>query len=122
LATIADADLVDAPDFEPQGWPDTFNETFVRFTNRDQTVQGGLRRLPGPGQLPGHAGVLPGRRCLRQLRPAGHVVAEYPADTLLIDDYLGIEIQFDSLDNDLDEITFLEAQQNRLLVSSGTRS
>ena len=49
----------------------------------------------------------------------GHVVTEYPADTLLIDDYLGIEIQFDSLDNDLDEITFLEAQQNRLLVFVG---
>ncbi|MCL4181222.1 MAG: hypothetical protein KJ072_26195 [Verrucomicrobia bacterium] len=49
----------------------------------------------------------------------GHVVAEYPAGTLLIDDYLGIEIQFDSLDNDLDEITFLEAQQNRLLVFVG---
>jgi hypothetical protein len=49
----------------------------------------------------------------------GHVVAEYPAGTLLIDDYLGIEIQFDSLDNDLDEITFLEAQQNRLLLFVG---
>ncbi|MCL4179860.1 MAG: hypothetical protein KJ072_19205 [Verrucomicrobia bacterium] len=49
----------------------------------------------------------------------GHVVTEYPAVTLLIDDYLGIEIQFDSLDNDLDEITFLEAQQNRLLVLVG---
>ena len=35
----------------------------------------------------------------------GHVVAEFPAGTLLIDDYLGIEIQFDSLDNELDEIT-----------------
>ncbi|MCL4180630.1 MAG: hypothetical protein KJ072_23145 [Verrucomicrobia bacterium] len=49
----------------------------------------------------------------------GQVVADYPAGTLLIDDYLGIEIQFDSLDNDLDEITFLEAQQNRLLVFVG---
>ena len=49
----------------------------------------------------------------------GRVVAEYPVGTLMIDDYLGIEIQFDSLDNDLDEITFLEAQQNRLLVFVG---
>jgi hypothetical protein len=49
----------------------------------------------------------------------GHVVAEYPADTLLIDDSLGIEIQFDSLDNDLDEYTFLEAQENRLLLFVG---
>jgi hypothetical protein len=49
----------------------------------------------------------------------GHVITEYPADTLLIDDYVGIEIQFDSLDNDLDEITFLEAQQDRLLVFVG---
>ena len=49
----------------------------------------------------------------------GQVVSEYPADTLLIDDYLGIEVQFDSLDNDLDEITFLEAQQNRLLIFVG---
>jgi hypothetical protein len=49
----------------------------------------------------------------------GHAVTEYPADTLLIDDYLGIEVQFDSLDNDLDEITFLEAQQNRLMVFVG---
>ena len=47
------------------------------------------------------------------------MLTEYPVDTLLIDDYLGIEIQFDSLDNDLDEITFLEAQQNRLLVFVG---
>jgi hypothetical protein len=49
----------------------------------------------------------------------GHVVAEYPADTLLVDDALGIEIQFDSLDNDLDEYTFLEAQENRLLLFVG---
>jgi hypothetical protein len=49
----------------------------------------------------------------------GHVVSEYPADTLLIDDHLGIEIQFDSLDNDLDEYTFLEAQENRLLLFVG---
>jgi hypothetical protein len=48
-----------------------------------------------------------------------HVVIEYPADTLLIDDHLGIEIQFDSLDNDIDEITFLEAQENRLLLFVG---
>jgi hypothetical protein len=47
------------------------------------------------------------------------VVAEYPADTLLIDDNLGIEIQFDSLDNDIDEITFLEAQENHLLLFVG---
>jgi hypothetical protein len=47
------------------------------------------------------------------------VVTEYPAGTLLIDDYLGIEIQFDSLDNDLNEITLLEAQQNRLLLFVG---
>ncbi len=40
-----------------------------------------------------------------------HVVTEYPASTLLIDDYLGLEIQFDSLDNELDEYPFTEAQQ-----------
>ena len=34
VATIAEADLVEAPDFEPQGWHDTAFETFVRFTNR----------------------------------------------------------------------------------------
>ncbi|HXJ71804.1 MAG TPA: hypothetical protein VNM37_03085 [Candidatus Dormibacteraeota bacterium] len=44
-------------------------------------------------------------------------MTEYPAATLLIDDYLGLEIQFDSLDNELDEYPFTEAQQNRLLVS-----
>jgi hypothetical protein len=33
---LADADLVEPPDFDPQGWPDTFNETYVRFTNRDR--------------------------------------------------------------------------------------
>ena len=48
-----------------------------------------------------------------------HVVTEYPASTLLIDDYLGLEIEFDSLDNELDEYTFLEAQENRLLVFAG---
>jgi len=36
VAAIADADLVEPPDFDPQGWPDTFNETYVRFTNRDR--------------------------------------------------------------------------------------
>jgi hypothetical protein len=35
-AALADADLVEPPDFDPQGWPDTFNETYVRFTNRDR--------------------------------------------------------------------------------------
>jgi hypothetical protein len=49
----------------------------------------------------------------------GHLVADYPADTLLVHDHLGIEIQFDSLDNDLDEYTFLEAQENRLLLFVG---
>jgi hypothetical protein len=44
-------------------------------------------------------------------------VADYPADTLLTDDQL--EVQFDSPDNDLDEITFLEAQENRLLLFVG---
>jgi hypothetical protein len=48
-----------------------------------------------------------------------HVVTEYPADTLLIDDHLGIEIQFDSLDNELDEVTFDEAQGNHLLLFVG---
>ncbi len=48
-----------------------------------------------------------------------HVVTEYPASTLLIDDYLGMDIQFDSLDNELDEYPFTEAQQNRLLVFVG---
>jgi len=48
-----------------------------------------------------------------------HVVAEYPADTLLIDDYLGLEMQFDSLDDELDEFPFTEAQENRLLVFIG---
>jgi hypothetical protein len=47
----------------------------------------------------------------------GHLVVDYPADTLLIDDQL--EIQFDSPDNDLDEYTFLEAQENRLLLFVG---
>ncbi len=49
----------------------------------------------------------------------GHVVTAHPASTLLIDDTLGIEIQFDSLDHDLDEFTFLDAQENRLLVIVG---
>jgi len=35
-AALADVDLVEPPDFDPQGWPDTFNETYVRFTNRDR--------------------------------------------------------------------------------------
>ena len=48
-----------------------------------------------------------------------HVVTEYPAGTLLIDDYLGLEIQFDCLDDDLDEFSFTEAQENRLLVFAG---
>jgi len=48
-----------------------------------------------------------------------HVVTEYPLDTLLIDDYLGLEIQFDSLDNELDGYPFSEAQENRLLVFVG---
>jgi hypothetical protein len=48
-----------------------------------------------------------------------HIVAEYPASTLLIDDYLGLEIQFDSLDDELDEFTFTDAQENRLLVFVG---
>jgi len=48
-----------------------------------------------------------------------HVVTEYPAGTLLIDDYLGLEIQFDSLDDELDEYTFTDAQENRLLVFVG---
>jgi hypothetical protein len=47
------------------------------------------------------------------------VVTGYPADTLLIDEYLAIEILFDSLDNDIDEITFLEAQENHLLLFVG---
>jgi hypothetical protein len=37
--TVEPADLVDAPTLNPQGWPDTFNETFVRFTNRDKRFQ-----------------------------------------------------------------------------------
>jgi hypothetical protein len=49
----------------------------------------------------------------------GHLASGYSADTLLVDDHLGIEIQFNSLDNDLDEYTFLEAQENRLLVFVG---
>jgi hypothetical protein len=36
---VEPADLVDAPTLTPQGWPDTFNETFVRFTNRDKRFQ-----------------------------------------------------------------------------------
>jgi hypothetical protein len=48
-----------------------------------------------------------------------HVVTEYPADTLLIDDTLGLEIQFDSVDDDLDEYPFTEAQENRLLIFVG---
>jgi hypothetical protein len=47
------------------------------------------------------------------------VVAEYPADTLLIDDHLGIEIQFDSLDNDLDESPSSRRRKNRLLLFVG---
>jgi hypothetical protein len=43
----------------------------------------------------------------------------HTADTLLIDDHFGIEIQFHSLDNDIDEITFLEAQENHLLLFVG---
>jgi hypothetical protein len=49
----------------------------------------------------------------------GHVVMAYPEDTLLIDDTLGIEIQFDSLDDELDEVSFTEAQENRLLAFVG---
>jgi hypothetical protein len=37
--TVEPADLVDAPTLNPQGGPDTFNETFVRFTNRDKRFQ-----------------------------------------------------------------------------------
>lgn len=48
-----------------------------------------------------------------------HVVTDYPADTLLVDDCLGLEIQFDSLDDELDEYPFTEAQANRLLVMVG---
>jgi hypothetical protein len=36
---IEPVDLVDAPTLNPQGWPDTFNETYVRFTNRDKRFQ-----------------------------------------------------------------------------------
>lgn len=48
-----------------------------------------------------------------------HVVTDYPADTLLIDDYRRLEIQLDSLDNELDEYSFSEAQENRVLVFVG---
>jgi hypothetical protein len=36
---IGPNDLVDVPTLNPQGWPDTFNETFVRFINRDRRFQ-----------------------------------------------------------------------------------
>jgi hypothetical protein len=69
-----------------------------------------------------HTGVIKGQCDLdvhggivrRDSRPA-----EYPANTLLVDDTLGIEIQFDSLDNELDEVSFTEAQENRLLAFVG---
>jgi len=48
-----------------------------------------------------------------------HSVAAYPAGTLPIDDYLGLEVQFDCLDNELDEFRITEAQENRLLVFAG---
>jgi len=36
LSAIADAHLVEPTDFDPQGWHETFNETYVWFTNRDR--------------------------------------------------------------------------------------
>ena len=36
---IGPADLVDAPTLNPQGWHDTFNETFIRFTDRDHRFE-----------------------------------------------------------------------------------
>ena len=48
-----------------------------------------------------------------------HVVVEYPTDALPVDDYLGLEIQFDSLGDELDEYPFTEAQEKRLLVLVG---
>ena len=31
---LSEADFLDPPVIEPQTWHDTFNETYVRFTNR----------------------------------------------------------------------------------------
>jgi hypothetical protein len=36
---IGSVDLVDAPTLNPQGWHDTFNETFIRFTDRDHRFE-----------------------------------------------------------------------------------
>jgi hypothetical protein len=48
-----------------------------------------------------------------------HVLMEYPADTLLIDEGVRLQIQFDSLDNTLDEFDLDDALHEELLLFMG---
>jgi hypothetical protein len=51
----------------------------------------------------------------------GHLVAEYPADTRLVDERVRLEIQFDSADKTLDdELALDDALDNTLLMFAGT--
>jgi hypothetical protein len=119
---IGPADLVDAPTLNPQGWHDTFKETLK------ETSTPFIVFLAARGDAVSNGFNLWKQRTDLSYRDVGafdsfaqraHVVTEYPAGTLLIDDYLGLEIQFDCLDDDLDEFSFTEAQENRLLVFAG---
>jgi len=50
----------------------------------------------------------------------GHVVAEYPAATRLVDEAVRLEIQFDSADKTLDDELALDgALDNTLLLFAG---
>jgi hypothetical protein len=119
---IGPADLVDAPTLNPQGWHDTFKETLK------ETSTPFIVFLAARGDVVSNGFKLWKQRTDLSYRDVGafdsfaqraHVVAEYPAGTLLIDDCLGLEIQFHCLDDELDEFSFTEAQENRLLVFAG---
>jgi hypothetical protein len=97
----------------PWGLAETNTPRIVFLAARGDTVSNGFNVWKQRGDLSYRQTGSADSFALR-----GHLVVDYPADTLLIDDQL--EIQFDSPDNDLDEYTFLEAQESQLLLFVGS--